>query len=171
MTDALSAIDRDTDRAEETRLLLNKLADIVDARYNTEQRLALISDAKTIAGVLDTIRGGFFGGPTRLQEKIPSIVADLLDGDRETWTRVSHESYERLLVLSPFNGKVMIHADYGHGFVRLRGQVELVLAAVMRQRGEKPYAGKDAVFFVDQAPLVAAEVIFPDIPPSAAKAA
>lgn len=139
MSDALSEIARDQQRASAFVDYLMKLSEWAEAGFPPEGREAV----KAAASDTDMIRGGYWGSSTNLMARIDQRLDDLAAGDPKQWGRLLHAAddewnptiRDRLRAASPFKDGVIAFADYGHGFVRYSSSFDELLAKAITAKG------------------------------------
>lgn len=121
MTDALSEIARDKQRAEYFEKFVRAALEYIQkpARRNLKASLKA-------AGETDSVVGGYWSkAATNLLEGLENRLRKLSKGDKEEWARflwlVQDElNFKEIKALSPFKNQLTIFVDYGHGFVHNR---------------------------------------------------
>lgn len=160
MSDGASEIARDQDRHSAYERYLAALADWYVLR--TDESLVALRAA---AEATDSIRGGYSTGSTKLAARLDRLLQSLAEGNLTAWGRLllGAASYlevsERLRSLSPFGDRILVLADYGLGFVHLRGEIEAAVAAKIREAGGSPYAGEDYIIALPREALQGATVV------------
>ena len=156
MSDALTDIARDEKRGRLHDAYLESIRQYL-LKPNEKNKQKVIKEAQEVDGV----RGGYFGGPTHIAMGVEARLANLKDGDKDTWGRflsgVTGENRKALKELSPFAGKLLIFVDYGRGFVTLSGEIESYVASLIHRKGLKTYDCDDYLIALD-VPQAGAEV-------------
>ncbi|MFH1978986.1 MAG: hypothetical protein ABII97_01185 [Patescibacteria group bacterium] len=150
MSDALTDIVRDQRRGWNYHNFLGVLTDYLEKKPDDRKLLGQVVEA---AENTDAVRGGYWGGQTRLSMGIKEKVKLLREGDRTEWAKLLAQTvsdpsiYQRLKVISPFPDALLVHVDYGCGFVTIKGELEKFFTKLIRdQKGWKTYdADKYAV--------------------------
>ena len=148
MSDALTDIARDQSRGEKYRNFLELLTDYLESKDKTKDALKKIIEA---ARETDSVRGGYWGGRTKLFHGLLQRINALEKGDESEWARLLAEMnsryplYKRVKAISPFVGKMLIHVGYGRGFVnfdRDTGDLANFLSqAIAKGKGWETYQG------------------------------
>lgn len=139
MSDALSEIARDQQRATAFVDYLMKLCDWAESGFASEKREAV----KAAASDTDMIRGGYWGSSTNLMARIDQRLDALAAGDPKQWGRLLHAAddewnpaiKDRLRAASPFKTGVIAFTDYGCGFVRYNRSFDELLAKAIAAKG------------------------------------
>lgn len=139
MSDALTDIARDQQRAEAHDVYLAALADWLE-KPTRKRRAALLAAADDC----DNVRRGYFSGPTQLGPTVETTADKLKAGDAVKWAALlrplvkdgAHrydKTAKRLLALSPFAGKTLITVFQGCGFADYGGDMSVLLGGAMKQ--------------------------------------
>jgi len=139
MSDALSEITRDQQRANAFQAYLLSICEWSATGFSAEGRAAV----KEAANDTDLIRGGYWGSSTNLMERIDKRLDALAGGDPKQWARLLHAADDewyldikaRLRAASPFKDGVIAFADYGFGFVRYSSAFDQLLASAIEAKG------------------------------------
>jgi hypothetical protein len=162
MSDALTDIARDGQRARSFYSFLELLEDYLKAENRTEDMLQKVIQA---AQVTDAVRRGYFSGSTNISQDLAEKIKLLIAGDKHTWAwllaMVDGTSRDRLKELSPFKGMIVIHVDYGCGFVTFKGDFEPFIGNLIRQqKGWKTYDADDYLVVLPTPAIEGAEIFW-----------
>lgn len=149
MSDALTDIARDTRRAE----VFGEYLEAVKA-YLLDSSQETFKNAVEAAQVVDGVPRGYWGGRTSLSKDIEKRLRSLKRGNKQEWARflslvmrydISYRHlFEEFKAISPFKDKLLVHVDYGCGFVHFGGEIEAFFAKIIREHaGWKTYDADD----------------------------
>jgi hypothetical protein len=139
MSDALSDLARDQQRAEASREMWMAFGAFADAP-SAERKQAALESAKNV----DSISGGYWGGCTRHVLKTPGWLEGIEREDSGTWAililqiaEFDPEYAERLQEKSPLKGMLVGAAEVHGGEVRLEGPAAVALGqSILQQVGK-----------------------------------
>lgn len=159
LSDALTDINRDFDRAELVEKALERLVEYL-VNPSDEAKSVLFETAKKA----DDIEGGYWGSKTRLLPFLRKNLGKLLSKDETVWATLLLMAYgfprfTRLKKISPIREKVMLVADYGYGFVNFIGEFEDAISDLISRHGYPTYQGKGYLILLPQAALKNANVV------------
>lgn len=158
MSDALTDIARDQERARAFEAFLEKLTEYLSSPTEAAREVVV-----KYAQYVDAIAGGYLSGKTNLASFVRNNLEGLVNQDRKAWARVLKMAldstfYYQLKDMSPFRGKVMLIVDYGIGFVTFEGEIEDWAYRLLRREGYKTYEGDTYAVFVPEEALAECEV-------------
>ena len=162
MGDALTDIARDGRRAENFYSFLGLLEKYLEADTRTDDMLQKVLKA---AQNTDDVRGGYFGGSTDISQGLAEKIELLIAGDKYVWAWLlaiaDESSRDSLKKLSPFRDMMVIHVDYGCGFVTFRGDLESFIASLIRtKKNWKTYDADDYLVVLPTPAIENAEVFW-----------
>lgn len=142
MSDALTDINRDIERANLTERFIEALAEYL-SNPTDEGRQKVFACADDV----DNLRRGYWTSKTNLHSYIEKNLDNLIVGDKEAWMLLlfrfmGYRKYKKLKELSPFKDNILLIADYGYGFVTFEGEIESEIYTALRDRGCKAYNGE-----------------------------
>jgi len=114
MSDALSDIAKDSERARLITEYFNTLVEFASGRAGEQE----VRDAASSAS---GGRHGYFSGPVDLESEIEEVIEGIKNRDKQIWAKVlwkafGYYNYRSLAKLSPFRDEVIVRVDYGVGF-------------------------------------------------------
>ena len=137
MSDAFSDIAADERRGRNYYGFLKLLTDYLEKKVDDKELLEQVIEA---AKNTDVVGRSYWGGRTRLSVGIEERVKLLRESDKTEWAKllvrtVSEFSiYQRLKAISPFPSALLVHVDYGSGFVTIKGELEEFFANLIRNQ-------------------------------------
>ena len=139
MSDALSDLARDKQRAEASREMWQAFGAFAEAS-SAERKLSILEAAKAV----DSINGGYWGGRTSHESKAPHRIEGIERGDSGTWglliLRIAEfdpEYAERLQKKSPLKEMLVGAAEVREGEVRVEGPAAIALGrSILQQVGK-----------------------------------
>ena len=142
MSDALTDMNRDIERANLTEGFIEALAEYL-SNPTDEGRQKVFACAEDV----DNLRRGYWTSKTNLHSYIEKNLDNLIVGDKEAWMSLlfrftGYRKYKKLKELSPFKDTILLIADYGYGFVTFEGEIESEIYTALRDRGYKAYHGE-----------------------------
>ena len=162
MSDGLNDVARDEKRI---KCFYGYLEAIIT--YLKNPTFQSLNDVVKAARITDSVRGGYWGAaPTDLEACAKERVQKLREYDKEEWTKILAEAlntrmFRSLKSLSPFSDQILVHVDYGVGFVRLEGEVEALIASIIEiKKGWRTYDCDDYVVILPKPDIKDAEVFW-----------
>jgi hypothetical protein len=119
MSDALTDIARDNERAEKENVMLDSIIAYLE-NTAAKSNLKKVLDA---AESTDGVRGGYWGRGTNFRKNMEERLAGLVARDEESWAKFLAPlledwiHFKKLKVLSPFADYMLALVDYGRGSV------------------------------------------------------
>ena len=150
MTDGLSAVGRDEERGGKHEEYFDSLV-----RYLGNSSEENYSMLRQIAEGVDSVRGGYWGGQTRLAKTLDKKLELLRKGDEITWLRLLMSTgdsiHDKLKELSPFPEDDFTHIKYGYGFLGdCKGPLSDMLHDELRRRQIETFAGGSYVIVLPE---------------------
>lgn len=163
MSDALTDISRDQQRASAYHRYLVAIIHWVESGHGAEQRTAV----KEAAEATDLVRGGYWGGGTNISGRIEERLTALETGDPQQWGRLMMEASDewnpevksRLQAASPWKDGALVFADYGIGFVHYQGALDRLIMKAIEARGGTTFHGEKHLLILPADILDQAEVV------------
>jgi hypothetical protein len=158
MSDALTDIARDQERARAFNAFLEKLTEYLSKPTKAAQEVVLKYAQDT-----DAVTGGYWTGKTNLASFVQDNLEGLVQQDKKAWAKIlkmvlDSPFYYQLKDMSPFRSKVMLIIDYGIGFVTFGGEIEDWAYRLLRQEGHKTYEGDTYAVFIPEEALAGCEI-------------
>jgi len=170
MSGGPSDLMRDSERSDYYIEYLEAIARFIKIfQKNGEQDKKLLDKIIKTAKMVDGVPRGYNTGQTNLSKDIDQKIQNLINQDKETWAKLLapicsqpleyYNIYQKLKSLSPFNDKILIYVDYGHGFVTIKGELgEFIARAIQKNKGWKTYDGDEYLLAIPLPSMEDAEI-------------
>ncbi len=161
MSDALTDIARDEQRGR----LYGSYPEALKA-FLTNPTDENKKEVIRMAEETDSVKGGYWGGRTSLSNDVETTISKLQEGDKTVWAKFlfslkDQHDFQAFKLLSPFADKLLIAVNYGCGFVNFHGELEPLIASIIRDgKGWKTYDADDYVVALDKPDTENAEVFW-----------